>query len=89
MASNNPNHRLRIVYEMSKAIRRDHETGKAYTDRDFARDYLKSNSSMVAKVLNGNAVSAKTTNAIVNFIRDTHSELKSTVKFIDDIIKKG
>ena len=78
---------LRKAYEICKALRRDKNTGKAYTDRDFARDYLDSDFSMVAKVLNGSAVSKPTTDAILKFIRDTYPELKVAMKEIDKLVE--
>lgn len=78
--------KLRASYEICKALRRDPKTFKSYTDRDFARDYLNSNFSMVAKVLSGSAVSKPTTDAILKFIKDTHPEIKAALKSIDELI---
>lgn len=77
---------LRTAYELCKVLRRNPVTGKAYTDREFACDYLDSNFSMVTKVLTGKAVSKPTTDAIIKFIRDTHPEIKVAIKSIDDLI---
>jgi carboxypeptidase C (cathepsin A) len=78
---------LRTAYEISKALRRDPKTFKSYTDRDFARDYLDSNFSMVTKVLTGKAVSKPTTDAIIKFIRDTYPCLKAAMNKIDNLVK--
>ena len=82
-------HKLRVQYDIAKSVKRNLNTGKPYTDRDFANDYLDSNYSMVTKVLTGKAVSKPTTDAIIKFIKDTHPELKSTVKYIEDLVKNG
>jgi len=64
-------HLLRVLCDMAKASRKDLQIGKAYTDRDFARDYLDSNFTMVGKVLTGNAKSQKVISAIKKFIDES------------------
>lgn len=79
--------KLRTAYEIAKAVKRDPITGKAYTDRDFARDYLDSSFSMVTKVFSGKAISKPTTDAMLRFIRDVYPEIKSAMKSIDKLVK--
>lgn len=78
---------LRTAYELCKVTRRDIETGKAYTDRDFARDYLDSSFSMVTKVFSGKAISKPTTEAMLRFIRDTYPDIKSAMKSLDKLVR--
>lgn len=76
---------IRIAYDIVKASRRVHSTGKVYTDSDFARDYLEGNFTIVSKVLNGAAVSQKVMTAILRFIADTRPQLEYAMKIVDDI----
>ena len=78
---------LRVAYEISKVVRRDPETLKMYTDRDFAREYLDCDFSMVTKVLRGKAVSKPTTDAVIKFILDSQQSIKKAVKSIDSLQK--
>lgn len=80
-------HLLRVLYDMAKANRRDSQIDKAYTDRDFARDYLDSNFSMVTKVLTGKAILKPTTDAMLRFIRDCYPDIKLALKSIDKLVK--
>lgn len=80
-------HLLRVLYDTAKASRRDSLIGKAYTDRDFARDYLDSSFRMVTKVLSGKAISKPTTDAMLRFIRDTYPDIKSAMKTLDKLVK--
>lgn len=80
---------IRTAYEICKVLRRDPITGKAYTDRDFANDYLDSSFSMVTKVFSGKAVSKPTTDAMIQFIRDTYPGLKAAINEIDKLAKSS
>jgi hypothetical protein len=66
--------RLRIAYEMAKVQKRK-ANGKAYTDREVARDYLTQNSSMISKVLSGSAKSERVVESLVNFINSVDPKL--------------
>lgn len=81
-------HQLRVLYDVAKALKRDPVTGKAYTDRDFANDFLDSNFSMVTKVLTGKAISRPTVTAIKKFILP-QLEMINLYSNCLEIIEKG
>lgn len=66
--------RLRLAYELAK-VRKRKENGKAYTDRDVARDFMTQNSSMISKVLNGSAKSERVVQSLVSFIESVDPSL--------------
>ena len=66
--------RLRVAYEMAK-VRKRKPNGRAYTDRDVAREYLTQNSSMISKVLSGSAKSEKVVESLVKFISSVDPDL--------------
>jgi hypothetical protein len=59
--------KLRIAYEMAKVRKRNNE-GKAYTDKDVAREFLTQNSSMISKVISGKAKSEVVKAKLIEFI---------------------
>lgn len=44
-------HHIRVAFDVARAHRRDAESGKEYTTRDFAVEYLQQDFSMLSKVL--------------------------------------
>lgn len=66
--------KLRLAYELAK-VRKRKENGKAFTDRDVARDYMTQNSSMISKVLNGTAKSDRVVKSLVSFIESVDPRL--------------
>jgi hypothetical protein len=66
--------RLRVAYEMAK-VRKRQTNGKAYTDREVAREYLTQNSSMISKVLSGSAKSERVVESLVKFINSVDPNL--------------
>lgn len=76
----------RTAYDMAKVSRRNPVTGKQYTDRDFARDYLDSNFSMVSKILSGKAVSKPVIDAIRKFVKDSELLIDMAMKDVKSVI---
>jgi len=66
--------KLRIAYEMAK-VRKRKPTGKAYTDKDVAREFMSQNSSMISKVLSGTAKSDRVTKSLIIFIQSVDPAL--------------
>lgn len=66
--------KLRIAYEMAK-VRKRKPTGKAYTDKDVAREFMSQNSSMISKVLSGTAKSDRVTKSLISFIQSVDPAL--------------
>ena len=78
---------IRIAFELSKSVKRDRITGKALSNRKFAKHFLNQDASMVSKVLSGNAKSKPVMNSILRFIKESKVEVDFAVKEIDLIIK--
>jgi len=66
--------KLRIAYEMAKVQKRG-ATGKAFTDRDVAKEFLSQDSSMISKVLSGSAKSKVVIESIIRFIQSVDPKL--------------
>jgi hypothetical protein len=66
--------RLRVAYEMAK-VRKRMPNGRAYTDREVAREYLTQNSSMISKVLSGSAKSERVVGSLIKFIKSVDPSL--------------
>jgi hypothetical protein len=66
--------KLRIAYEMAK-VRKRKPTGKAYTDKDVAREFMSQNSSMISKVLSGTAKSDRVAKSLISFIQSVDPAL--------------
>lgn len=68
--------KLRIAYEMAK-VRKRNTDGKAYTDKDVAREFLTQNSSMISKVISGKAKSEIVRSKLIAFVRSVDPRLLS------------
>lgn len=66
--------KLRIAYEMAK-VRKRGPAGKAYTDRDVAKEFMTQDSSMISKVLSGSATSKTVVDALITFIQSVDPKL--------------
>lgn len=78
---------LITAYQIAKAARRNRQTGKKYTDRDFALNYLSSDHSMVTKVLNNKAVSQPVVDAIRQFVRDSELLIATAMRDVQSVVK--
>lgn len=66
--------KLRIAYETAKVQKRG-ANGKAYTDRDVAKEFLTQDSSMISKVLSGSAKSKVVVDSVIDFIQSVDPKL--------------